>query len=45
MTNKFRYGEPDAFPFRLLKKPIENYEKKPCLCTYINEEYIVEDNL
>lgn len=42
---KRRYGEPDAFPYRLLKKPIDNYEQKPSLCTYINEEYIVEDNL
>lgn len=40
-----RYGEPGAFPYRLLKKPIDKYEQKPSLCTYINEEYVVEDNV
>lgn len=40
-----RYGEPDAFPFQLVKKPIDKYEQNPSCCTYINEEYIVEDNL
>ena len=40
-----RYGKPDAFPFQLVKKPIDKYEQNPSLCMYINEEYIVEDNL
>lgn len=39
-----KYGEPLAFPYRLLKKPIKKYEQNPYICTYINEEYIVEDN-
>lgn len=39
------YGEPDAFPFRTLKKSIEEYAKNPSLCMYINEKYIVEDDI
>lgn len=40
-----RYGELDAFPFQLVKKPIDKYEQNPSCCMYINEEFIVEDNL
>lgn len=39
------YGKPDAFPYMLLKKPILKYEQNPYLCTYINEEYVVEDDV
>lgn len=40
-----RFGEPDAFPFQLVKKPIDKYEQNPSCSMYINEEYIIEDNL
>ena len=39
------YGEPGAFPFRKVKKDINTYEHNPYLCMYINEKYIVEDNI
>ena len=39
------YGKTDAFPYMLLKKPIQKYEQNPYLCTYITEEYIVEDKI
>lgn len=40
-----RYGKPNAFPFQLVKKPIDKYEQNPSCCMYINEDFIVEDNL
>ena len=39
------YGEPGAFPFRKVKKDIDTYEHNPYLRMYINEKYIVEDNI
>ena len=42
---KREYGEHDTFPYMLLKKPVLKYEQNPYLCTYINEEYVVEDNV
>ncbi|MCR5574567.1 MAG: hypothetical protein K6F78_07075 [Bacteroidaceae bacterium] len=41
----YQYGCPGEFPYRKLKRPIDSYEKKPYMHSYINEEYIVEDDI
>ncbi len=44
------YRTPDNYSetklsFYKVKRPIDSYEKRPYSCTYIVDEYIVEDNI
>lgn len=31
--------------YHKVKRPIESYEARPYICSYISEEYIVEDEI
>lgn len=40
-----KYGCEGEFPYEKLKRPVDGYEKNPQWCTYVNEAYVVEDEV